>query len=31
MGDARGNHFVSHEARLLRDFIQGELIQKLIV
>ncbi len=31
LGDARGNHFVSHEARLLRDFIQGDIIQKLYV
>jgi Ser/Thr protein kinase RdoA (MazF antagonist) len=30
LGDARGNHFVSHEARLIKDFLQGDMLGKLI-
>ena len=31
LGDARGNHFVSHEGRLLKDFIQGNISNELHV
>ncbi len=30
LGDARGNHFVPHETRLIRDFLQGDVLPKLL-
>lgn len=30
LGDARGNHFVAHETRLIRDFVQGDFVERLL-
>ena len=30
LGDARGNHFVPHETRIIRDFIQGDMVSKIV-